>query len=83
MLTTHNLDDLYSAKDIGFDVSDTEIDHLKVISDYTLWKGRYPVPLDIAEMPSSPEPSFEDLSKTAEDIYNRAMAEVERLRSLR
>lgn len=82
ILTTHNLDDLYSARDIGFDVSDTEIDHLRVISIYPLWKGRYPVPLDIDEVPSS-EPSFEDLSKTVISIYDRAMAEVERLRSLR
>jgi hypothetical protein len=83
VLKTHNLDDLYLANDIGFDVSPAEIDHLKVISNYTLWKGRYPVPLDIANMPSSSEPSFEDLSTTARNIYDRAMAEVERLRSLR
>jgi hypothetical protein len=82
-LGTHNLDDLYLAEDIGFEVSTAEIDHLKLISIYALWKGRYPVPLDIAKMPSSPEPSFEDLSKTATSVYDRAMAEVERLRSSR
>lgn len=82
-LKTHNLDDLYLAKDISFQVRDAEIDHLMVISIYTLWKGRYPVPVDITKMSSSPEPSFEDLSKTATSIYDRAMAEVERLRSLR
>lgn len=82
-LKTHNLDDLYRAKDLGFQVSSTEIEHLKVISNYTLWKGRYPVPLDIVNMPSLPEPSFEDLSRTAVNVYNRAMTEIERLRSLR
>lgn len=79
-LGTHNLDDLYLARDIGFEISATETDHLKIISGYTLWKGRYPVPLDIANMPSSSEPSFEDLSTTANNIYDRAMAEIERLR---
>jgi len=82
-LKTHDLEDLYRARNLGVQVSDPEIAHLKVISNYTLWKGRYPVPLDIAEMPSSPEPSFEDLSNTTKSIYDRAMAEVERLRSLR
>lgn len=81
-LGTHDLDDLYSAKDLGFEVSDTEIEHLRAISIYTQWKGRYPVPLKIGQLPSS-EPSFEDLSATAESIYIRAKAEVERLRSLR
>ena len=82
-LGTHNLDDLYLANNIGFEVSVSEIDHLKVISIYTQWKGRYPVPLDIQNMQSSSEPSFEDLSTTAKNIYDRAMAEVNRLRSLR
>ena len=82
-LGKHNLDDLYLAKDIGFEVSAAEIDHLKIISIYTLWKGRYPVPLDIAKMSSSSEPSFGDLSKTAMSIYDRAMAEVEKLRTSR
>jgi hypothetical protein len=81
-LKTHDLDKLYLARDIGFEVNDTEIDHLRVISIYTRWKGRYPVPLDIDEVLSS-EPSFEDLSRTATSIYDRAKSEVERLRSLR
>lgn len=82
-LKTHELEDLYRAKDLGFHVSNQEIAHLKILSSYTTWRGRYPVPLDIVKMPSSPDPSFEDLSKTATSIYERAMAEVERLRSLR
>lgn len=82
-LGIHNLDRLYRAKDISFKVSDTEIEHLKVISIYTQWKGRYPVPLEINKVPSSSEPTFEDLSKTAISIYDQAMAEVEKLRSMR
>lgn len=82
-LKNHYLHELYSAKDLGFRVSPTEIAHLKVISDYAWWKGRYPVPLEIGKMSSSPEPSFEDLSQTAVSIYDRAMAEVTRLRSLK
>jgi hypothetical protein len=81
-LKTHELEKLYKANDLGFRVSVTEIEHLAVISRYTLWKGRYPVPLDIKDVPSS-EPNFNDLSNTARDIYNRAMAEVQRLRSSR
>lgn len=80
-LGTHNLDDLYLADDISLKVSDTEVGHLKVISIYTYWKGRYPVPLEINKVPSSSEPTFEDLSKTAISIYDQAMAEVEKLRS--
>lgn len=82
-LTTHNLDELYKAKDLGFKVIDSEIGHLKFISNYTQWKGRYPVAVDIVKMSSSSEPSFDDLSNTAMSIYNRAMAEVERLRTSR
>jgi len=82
-LGTHKLDDLYLAKDIGIEVSTLEIDHLKVISIYTQWKGRYPVPLEIEKVSSSSEPSFEDLSKTAMSIYNKAKAEVEKLRSVK
>ena len=41
------------AKDIGFKVSDTEIDDFKTISIYTLWKGRYPVALDIKQQSPS------------------------------
>jgi len=81
-LKIHDLDDLYSAENLGFEVSDTEIEHLKAISIYTLWKGRYPVPLEIGHVPTS-EPSFDDLSATAENVYDRAKAEVERLQSLR
>jgi hypothetical protein len=82
-LKTHKLHDLYLAEDISFEVSDTEIAHLKVISIYTLWKGRYPVPLEINNVPTSSEPGFEALSQTAINIYDKAMAEVENLRSLR
>lgn len=82
-LGTHDLNDLYMARDIGFDVSDREIAHLKVLSKYTLWKGRYPVPLKIGHISSSSEPSFEDLSTTARNIYDKATEEIERLRSLR
>lgn len=82
-LSTHKLDDLYLANDIGFQVEPIEVDHLKIISIYTLWKGRYPVPLEIADMHSSSESSFEDLSTTARSVYDRDIAEIERLRSLR
>ena len=79
---THNLNDLYSAKDIGFEISDKELEHLKAISIYTQWKGRYPVPLEISHVTSS-EPSFEDLSATSESVYDRAMEEINRLQSSR
>jgi len=82
-LGTHDLSDLYMARDIGFDVNDREIAHLKVLSEYTLWKGRYPVPLKIGHVSSSSEPSLEDLSMTARKIYDKATEELERLRSLR
>ncbi len=82
-LKTHKLEDLYRAKDLGFPVDNSEIDHLKIIGVYTLWKGRYPVPLELAKMLPSGEPSFEELSRTAISIYDRAMKEVERLRSSR
>lgn len=82
-LKTHNLDDLYLAEDISFVVSDTEIKHLKVISIYTLWKGRYPVPLEINYVLTSSEPDFKALSGTAINIYEKAMTEVENLRSQR
>ncbi len=80
-IKSHDLDKLYSAKDIGFSVRPTEINHLKAISRYTLWEGRYPVPLDIKHVPSS-EFSFEDMDNTARNIYEKAVAEVQKLRTL-
>ena len=49
------------------------------MSAYTQWKGRYSVPLDIDDLTLS-EPSFEDMANAVKDIYEKAMAEAEKLR---
>lgn len=77
-IKSHDLDKLYSAKDIGFSVRTTEINHLKSISRYTLWEGRYPVPVDVKQVPAS-ESSFDDMDNTARNIYDKAIAEVQKL----
>lgn len=78
-INTHRLDELYCAKNIGFQISSTERDHLKIISEYIEWKGRYPVPLDINKLTSNaPEPNFEELSTTAKSIYEKAITELTR-----
>lgn len=78
-IKTHNLDKLYEAKDLGFGVSGSDVNILKAMSAYTQWKGRYSVPLDIDDLPLS-EPSFEDMANAVKDIYEKAMAEAEKLR---
>jgi hypothetical protein len=80
-INKHDLDKLYSAKNLGFNVSDPDIEHLKAVSAYIYWKGRYPVPLDIDHVPSS-EPSFDELAGTARDVFERAMKEVQKLKAL-
>lgn len=79
-IKTHNLDKLYEAKDLGFSVSASDINILKAMSAYTQWKGRYSVPLDIDDLPLS-EPSFEDMANSVKDVYEKAMAEAEKLRA--
>lgn len=79
-IKSHDLDRLYSAKDIGFSVRPTEIKHLKSISRYTLWEGRYPVPVDVKQVPSS-ESDFDDMDNTARNIYEKAIAEVQKLQA--
>jgi hypothetical protein len=81
-LGIHDLDDLYMAEDIGFEVSDNEIAHLKVLTIYIEWKGRYPIPQKVGKIMSSSEPGFEELSATSRRIYDKATEEIERLRSL-
>ena len=81
-IKTHNLDKLYEAKDLGFNVSASDVNILKAMSAYTQWKGRYSVPLDIDDLPLS-EPSFEDMANAVKDIYETAMAEAESSESLR
>ena len=80
-INKHDLDKLYSAKNLGFNLSDPDIEHLKAISAYIYWKGRYPVPLDIDHVPPS-EPSFDDLAGTAINIFEMAMKEVQKLKVL-
>lgn len=77
-IKSHDLDKLYSAKDIGFSVGPIEINHLKSISRYILWEGRYPVPVDVKQVPSS-ESSFDDMDNTSRKIYEKAMSEVQKL----
>lgn len=79
-LTIHELDKLYKAKNMGFNISDSEEKHLQAISQYTLWKGRYPVPTNINGVPDS-WPSFDDMNSTAKTIYDKAMAEIQKLRT--
>lgn len=76
----HELEKLYEAKDLGFKVNDSEIDLLKDITAYILWKGRYSVPLRIDKLPSS-EPNFDDMFKVARDVYERAIEEARKLKA--